>query len=88
MEWTIPDDPTGEWEQPPLPLELQFQLKRVEDQAAQLEEDELRHALLCAWSGWMTERHTVREWARQKAGVNLQVQTQGFLPYECCGVEG
>jgi len=71
----------------PLPLEFEFQLKRVADQAQKLDAHQLRHALLCAWSGWLTERHTLQETVKEKVGIQLQVGAVGFLPFECCGVE-
>lgn len=71
-----------------LPLELEFQLALVASQAQQLDAADLRHALLCAWRGWLTERHSVGLALRCATGIELHAAARGFLPFECCEVEG
>lgn len=85
MEHRSPSD-AGDSDQS-LPLELQFQLQRVVDQAEQMDEHELRVALLAAWAGWLTERHALRQSIMERFGAEVVVISPGFLPFECCGLE-
>lgn len=74
-------------QQDDLPLEYEFQIRRVADQSRELNEDQLRTALLCAWSGWMTERALLVTALKDRANIEVHVGAEGFLPFQCCGIE-
>jgi hypothetical protein len=64
-----------------LPLESQFKLALVQQQAQTLDVDQLRTCLLAAWSGWLLERHLTAR-ALDSVGVQVDLRVQGYTPSE------
>jgi hypothetical protein len=64
-----------------LPLESQFTLRMVEQQAEQLDAEQLRECLVAAWSGWLLERHLTAK-ALDTVGVQIDLRVRGYTPTE------
>lgn len=66
-----------------LPLESQFTLAMVAQQAAGLDAEQLRECLVAAWNGWLLERHLTRQ-ALDTVGVQIDLRVMGYTPQEVC----
>ena len=64
-----------------LPLESQFKLALVQQQAQGLKAADLRECLLAAWSGWLLERHLTGR-ALEAVGVQVDLRVNGYTPAE------
>lgn len=64
-----------------LPLESQFKLALVQQQAAELGVEQLRECLLAAWSGWLLERHLTAR-SLEAVGVKVDLRVNGYTPAE------
>jgi hypothetical protein len=68
-----------------LPLEAQFKLALIAQQADRLDEDQLRECLVAAWGGWLLERHLTSK-ALDTVGVQIDLRVTGYTPAEICPI--
>jgi len=68
-----------------LPLEAQFKLALIAQQADRLDTGQLRECLVAAWSGWLLERHLTGK-ALDTVGVQIDLRVTGYTPAEICSI--